>query len=192
MQESANNFNPNGEKAVTVEDDKKHKTNYIETLFHFFKAGVGAGCFAMAEAISNTGIVLGLCLTLILSVVCLYEQHVLLKCANNVKRHYNLNKRPDYARTFELSMQANAKWKNHSVAMRRIANVFLILTQLGFCAVYFVFIGNNLGKFLNFFGYDFNTRIVIMFSLLPIILPALITNLKFLGECGRPSSINVY
>lgn len=186
----ANNFNPPNK--VAIEDKKRHKTNYIETLIHFFKAGVGAGCFAMAEAISNTGIILGLCLTIILAIVCLYEQHVLLKCANNVKRHFKLDTRPDYAETFELSLQANEKWKKHSVTMRRVVNIFLILTQLGFCAVYFVFIGNNVGKFLNFFGYFFNVRIVIMFSLLPIILPALITNLKLLGECEQPSSIDVY
>lgn len=170
------------EANVTVEKKKKHNTSYFETLIHFFKAGVGPGCFAMAEAMSNTGIVLGACLTIFLSIVCLYEQHVLLKCANNVRRHMNLDERPDYAETFELSLQANQKWKKHSVLMRRIVNVFLILTQLGFCSVYVLFIGNNLKNFLSYFGYDFNVRIVILFALLPIILPAMITNLKFLGE----------
>lgn len=181
MTEDVKDFN-----STTSDNEKsvkgKHKTNYLETLIHFFKAGVGAGCFAMAEAISNTGIILGLFLTVALSIVCLYEQHVLLKCANNVKRHFKMETRPDYAATFELSLKANEKWKKHAVMMRRVVNIFLILTQLGFCSVYFVFIGNNLGKFLNFFGFDFDLRIVISFSLLPIILPALITNLKFLGE----------
>jgi solute carrier family 36 (proton-coupled amino acid transporter) len=107
---------------------------------------------------------------------------VLLKCANNVRRHYNLEKRLDYAETFEMSLQANDKWKRHSKVMRTIVNVFLILTQLGFCSVYVLFIGNNIRNVLIFFGYEFNVRIVIMFALLPIVLPSLITNLKFLGE----------
>lgn len=171
-----------------VEEKKKHQTSYFESLIHLFKAGVGPGCFAMAEAMSNTGIILGTCLTIFLSIICLYEQHVLLKCANNVRRHYNMDKRPDYAETFELSLQANEKWKRHSVVMRRIVNIFLIFTQLGFCSVYVLFIGNNLKNVLSYFGYDFNVRVVIMFALLPILLPALITNLKFLGERERPSS----
>lgn len=163
-------------------ETKKHKTSYFESLIHLFKAGLGPGCFAMAEAMSNCGIILGMCLTLFLSVICLYEQHVLLKCSNNVRRHLKMEKRPDYAETFELSLQTNEKWKRHSVLMKRIVNIFLILTQLGFCSVYVLFIGNNLKNVLSYFGYDFNVRIVIMFALLPILLPSLITNLKFLGE----------
>lgn len=136
----------------------------------------------MAEAMSNVGYVLGTCLTVFLSAICLYEQHILLKCANNVRRHYNLEKRPDYAETFELSLAANEKWKKHSVAMRRTVNIFLILTQLGFCSVYVLFIGNNLRNFLLYFDLDFSVRTVIMFSFVPIVLTAMITNLKFLGE----------
>lgn len=161
---------------------KKHQTRYWETLIHLFKAGVGPGCFAMAEAMSNCGLILGTCITVCLSIICLYEQHVLLQCANNVRRHYHLDERPDYAKTFELSLLANDKWKRHSRVMRRVVNVFLILTQLGFCSVYVLFIGNNMKNVLAFYGYDFNVRIVILFSLLPILLPALITNLKYLGE----------
>lgn len=168
------------EKTLVVK--KKHQTTYFESLIHLFKAGLGPGCFAIAEAVSNTGIVLGLCLTIFLSIVCLYEQHVLLKCANNVRRHYNLKNRPDYAETFEKSLMGNEKWKKHSVLMKRVVNICLIVTQLGFCSVYVLFIGKNLKSFLSFFGYDFNERIVILFAFIPILLPALITNLKFLGE----------
>jgi solute carrier family 36 (proton-coupled amino acid transporter) len=99
-----------------------------------------------------------------------------------VRRHYKLEKRLDYAETFEMSLQANENWKRHSKVMKTIVNVFLILTQLGFCSVYVLFIGNNLRNVLRFFDYDFNVRVVIMFALLPILLPSLITNLKFLGE----------
>lgn len=163
-------------------EKKKHQTSYFESLIHLFKAGVGPGCFAVAEAIGNTGIVLGLILTIFLSIVCLYEQHVLLKCANNVRRHYNLEKRPDYAETFEKSLLGNEKFKNRAVLMKRVVNICLILTQLGFCSVYVLFIGNNLKSFMSYFDYNVNLRIAILFVLLPVTLPALITNLKFLGE----------
>lgn len=125
----------NGEKVTENSDVKpvKHQTSYFEALIHLFKAGLGPGCFAMGEAIGNTGIVLGVCLTIFLSIICLYEQHVLLKCANNVRRHCNLEKRPDYAMTFELSLQSNEKWKQHSVLMRRIVNTCLILTGILRC-----------------------------------------------------------
>jgi solute carrier family 36 (proton-coupled amino acid transporter) len=166
----------------TLDEKKKHQTTYFESLIHLFKAGVGPGCFAVAEAMGNTGIALGTCLTIFLSLVCLYEQHVLLKCANNVRRHYNLEKRPDYAETFEKSLMGNEKFKKHSVLVRRIVNIFLILTQLGFCSVYMLFVGNNLRNFMSYFDYNVSVRIAIMYALVPILLPALITELKFLGE----------
>lgn len=125
----------NGKISIESDDKpvKKHETSYFEALVHLFKAGIGSGCFAMGEAIGNTGIVLGLCLTIFLSIICLYEQHVLVKCSSDMRRHFNLEKSPDYAMTFELSLRANKKWKQHSVLMRRIVNLCLILTRILFC-----------------------------------------------------------
>lgn len=110
------------------------------------------------------------------------EQHVILRYANKIRRHYNLEKRPDYAETFEKSLLANDKWSRHAKLMKRIANIFLILTQLGFCSVYVLFIGNNLETFLSNFDINVSARISILFAMVPIIIPALITNLKYLGE----------
>jgi solute carrier family 36 (proton-coupled amino acid transporter) len=161
---------------------KKHATTYLETIIHFVKAGIGAGIFAMAEAMSFTGIILGSCLTIFLSAVCLYEQHVLLKCASNVRKHYDIkDRRPDYGETFQLALLANDRWKKHAKLMKIISNLFLILTQLGFCAVYFVFIGNTMSRVLTFFGYEFGVRVIIGFALIPILITSLINNLKFLG-----------
>lgn len=182
VQEDFNSTESGGGEKQLVPPKKKHQTSYLESLMHLFKAGLGPGCFAMAEAVSNVGIVFAAILTIILSVICLYEQHVLLKCANNVRKHFNLQERPDYAMTFEMALQGNERFKKHSVIFRRVVNVFLILTQLGFCSVYVLFIGNNVQHVLEYFGYTFNLRIVILFAFLPIVLPSLITNLKFLGE----------
>lgn len=138
--------------------------------------------FAIAESMKNVGLILGTCLTIFLSIVCLYEQHTLLRYADEIQRYFNLEKRPDYGETFEKSLLANDKWRKHSKLMKRIANLFLILTQLGFCSIYILFIGNNLSKFLSNYGMDFNVRVTILFAIIPIIIPAMITNLKFLGE----------
>lgn len=140
------------------------------------------GMFAIAEAMKNVGLILGTCLTIFLSIVCLYEQHTLLKYADEIQQYYKLEKRCDYGETFERSLLANDKWRKHSKLMKRIANIFLIVTQLGFCSVYILFIGNNLSKFLNYFDMNFDVRVTILFAIIPIIIPAMITNLKFLGE----------
>lgn len=160
----------------------KHATTYLETIVHFVKAGIGAGIFAMGEAMKNIGYVVGPILTVILSLILLYEQHILLQCAADVRKHYGLQKRTDYGETFQLALLANDKWKKHARLMKIITNLFLILTQLGFCAVYFVFISNTMKNVLHFFGYDFDVRALISMALVPILLSSLITNLKFLGK----------
>lgn len=161
---------------------RRHQTSYFETLVHLFKGNVGPACFAMAEAIKNSGLILGSCLTVLLASVCVYQQHVLMKCSDTMKSDFKLEKRPDYAETLELSLISNDKWKKHSKTMKMVCNVFLILTQFGFCSVYFLFVANNVKNVLDFYGYVFDLKILMMFSLVPIILTSLITNLKYLGE----------
>lgn len=172
----------NKEEFEPDEKVKKHATTYVETIVHFVKAGLGAGIFSMAESYSNVGLVLAPILTAFLSFVCLYEQHVLLRSAANVREHYGLVRIPDYGETFQLALLANDNWKNHARKMKIVSNIFLILTQLGFCAVYFVFIGSTMHHVLQFYGVEFGVRAIISMSLIPIALSSLITNLKFLGK----------
>lgn len=136
----------------------------------------------MAEAMKNIGYVVGPILTVALSFVLLYEQHILLQCAADVRKYFGLEKRTDYGETFQLALLANDKWKKQARLMKIITNLFLILTQLGFCAVYFVFIGNTMQNVLSYFGYEFEVRALISMALVPILLSSLITNLKFLGK----------
>lgn len=117
---------------------KKPSITYLETIIHFTKAGVGAGIFSIAHAFSNVGWLLAIILTIFLSAICLYEQHVLLRCASNVRKFFQLTTRPDYGDTFQLAFLSNEKWKKQARKMKIITNIFLILTQLGFCAIYFV------------------------------------------------------
>lgn len=168
----------------------KHATSYLDTIIHFVKAGIGAGIFAMAEAMKNIGYVVGPILTVVLSLILLYEQHVLLQCAQDVRKHFGMQKRTDYGETFQLALLGNDKWKKHARLMKIITNLFLILTQLGFCAVYFVFIGNTMKNVLTYFGYEFEIRALISMALVPIILSSLITNLKYLGT-NRSSFLQI-
>lgn len=170
------------DEEAKVNQVRRQQTSYLETLLHLFKGNVGTACFAMAEAIKHSGLILGSCLTVLLATVCVYQQHVLMKCSDTMKTEFKLEKRPDYAETLELSLNANHKWKKHSKIMKRICNLFLILTQFGFCSVYFLFVGNNVKNVLDFYGLEFDLKVLMMVSLIPIILTSLITNLRHLGK----------
>lgn len=165
-----------------LSEDHSLQTTYVESLIHLCKANIGPACFAMGEAIKNSGLLLGSCLTVTLSTVCVYQQHVLMKCSDIIKEDFCLDKRPDYAETLQLSFMYSENWKLHAKLMKRICNLFLILTQFGFCSVYFLFIGSNVKTVLDFYELSFDLEWLMLFSLIPIILTSLITNLRCLGK----------
>lgn len=159
-------------------------TSYLETLMHLFKGNVGTGCFAMADAIKNSGLILGSFLTLFLGVVCVHAQHILLQCSAKMKLKYKLTTKPDYAETVELCfLSSNSeKWRKLAPAMKTICNCFIVVTQLGFCCIYFLFVGTNLKQILDFYGFNLSVYVLVAAALIPIWLSTLITNLKYLGE----------
>lgn len=56
---------------------------------------------------------------------------------------------PDYAETVELTFSTGPQsMRRFAPTMRRLCNVFLCITQLGFCCVYFVFISDNVEQVL--------------------------------------------
>jgi solute carrier family 36 (proton-coupled amino acid transporter) len=158
--------------------------SYTETLMHLFKGNVGSGCFAMADAVKNCGLILAPILTLFLGVFCVHAQHMLLKCSQKMKAKNQLTAKPDYAETVELCFASsnNKKWQKLAPTMKAICNIFICVTQLGFCCIYLLFVGTNLKQVLDFYGFNLNLNVLIMLVLIPIWLSSLITNLKLLGE----------
>lgn len=177
--------NENSKKKEEAEGSKQPlPTSYVETLMHLFKGNVGPGCFAMADGMKNGGIILGPILTLFLGVICVHAQHILLNCSAKMMEQHKLTTRPDYAETVELcfSSSTNERWRKLAPAMKRTCNIFICVTQLGFCCIYFLFIGTNLKQVLDFYGFIIDIHVLVSLVLIPIWLSSLITNLKYLGE----------
>lgn len=161
-------------------------TTYLETLANLFKANVGTGCFAMASAIQNSGILLGPILTLIIAIICVHCFHLIVKCADHIMQTNNLNTRPDYAETVELSfaLSRNEKWRNSAKIIRKICNVCICITQLGFCSVYLVFVGRSAKLLLDHYGYEMDIKIIVTIIFIPIWLSVMLRKLKQIGKCA--------
>lgn len=175
----------NGKHNVEAQDENvTQPTSYLETLMHLFKGNVGPGCYAMADAVKNGGLLLAPVLTLVLGIICVHAQHVLLKCSAKMKQKHELLTKPDYAEAVELcfSSSTNQTCRQLAPAMKKTCNIFICITQLGFCCIYFLFIGTNLKQVLDFYGVKIDIHVLVTLILIPIWLSALITNLKFLGE----------
>lgn len=157
---------------------------YIETLMHLFKGNVGTGCYAMADAMMNAGLILGPILTFFIAIINIHAQHMLIRSAEFVKIENNLMKRPDYAETVEMSFQlSKSPWCSRmATAMKNTCNTFICVTQIGFCSVYFLFVSKNLLNVIEFYGIDISEPLVITIVLVPIGLMILTRELKYIGE----------
>lgn len=169
--------------------DKHPPTSYLETLMHLFKGNVGSGVFGMADAIKNSGIVVGGALILIIACICVHMQHILVNAAEHQQKVHNLYTRPGYAETLELcfSNSKSERIRRLTPFMRKSCNFMICITQLGFCAVYFVFVSSNIKNVLDYHGYVVEIHILMLYVLIPIWLTALIRQLKLMGEIGQDS-----
>ncbi|XP_030379956.1 proton-coupled amino acid transporter 4-like [Scaptodrosophila lebanonensis] len=76
-----------------------------------------------------------------------------------------------------------------SRAMKLIVEMFLCVTQFGFCAIYFVFITENLYQVLEQNGIDISMSMVMLIALLPAMIPSLMTNLKYISPISLLANV---
>lgn len=159
-------------------------TTYLETMMHLLKGNIGTGVFAMADAMRNSGILLGPVLTVIIGVICVHAQHMLIKSADFLKAKNNLLISPNFAETVKMSFlnSKSEKWKKWGPPMKLICNIFICLTQLGFCSVYLLFVGKNLKDVFEHHGVSMDIHVWVTIGLVPIWLTSLIRTLKIIGK----------
>ncbi|XP_020932737.1 proton-coupled amino acid transporter 2 isoform X2 [Sus scrofa] len=93
----------------------------------------------------NAGILLGPLSLLAMGFISCHCMHILVRCAQRFCHRLN---KPflDYGDTVMHGLEATpSAWlQNHAHWGRRIVSFFLIVTQMGFCCVYIVFLADNL------------------------------------------------
>ncbi|CAB1337641.1 unnamed protein product, partial [Coregonus sp. 'balchen'] len=118
-------------------------TRELETLIHLLKGNIGTGLLGLPLAVRNAGLVLGPLSLFAMGIIAVHCMNLLVKCSHHLSAKLN---KPflDYGDAVQYGME-NVSWlRRHSIWGRRIVNVFLIITQLGFCCVYFVFLSDNI------------------------------------------------
>uniref|UniRef100_A0A1Y1MZY0 Amino acid transporter transmembrane domain-containing protein n=2 Tax=Photinus pyralis TaxID=7054 RepID=A0A1Y1MZY0_PHOPY len=157
---------------------------------HLFKGNVGSGIFAMGDAFKNSGAVLGSVLVPILGLICVHSQHLLLNTSLHLQEKLSLTKNPGFATTVELCFATGPSGlQKYSTLSRRLVNLFLCLTQFGFCCVYFVFISTNVKQILDYYGYEYDIHLHMAVVLIPVYLSCLVRNLKFLVPLSMLANI---
>ncbi|KAM7389346.1 hypothetical protein PAMP_023330 [Pampus punctatissimus] len=117
-------------------------TSFFQTLIHLLKGNIGTGLLGLPLAVKNAGLVLGPVSLLCMGVIAVHCMRLLVKCSHHLSVKIN---RPSltYGEAAQYGME-NVSWlRRHSQWGKRTVNLFLIITQLGFCCVYFVFLSDN-------------------------------------------------
>ncbi|XP_014261754.1 proton-coupled amino acid transporter 1 isoform X2 [Cimex lectularius] len=175
---------------LTSEKPGKPLNGFLETLIHLLKGNIGAGLFAMGDAFKHAGLLLAPILTVILGAICIYSNHLLLNSAHYIREKKKLIVDPSFAETVELCFECGPKsFKRWTHAVRISVKVFIVITQLGFCCVYFVFVSSTAKKVLITHGIDYDVRFYMAIMFVPVLLSCLIRTLKFLTPISLLSNV---
>ncbi|XP_049730106.1 proton-coupled amino acid transporter 2 isoform X1 [Elephas maximus indicus] len=179
----------------------------FQTLVHLVKGNMGTGILGLPLATKNAGILMGPLSVLAMGFVACHCMHILVRCA----RHFchRLNKPfMDYGDTVMHGLEASpSSWlQNHAYWGRCVVIFFLIVTQLGFCCAYIVFVADNLKQIVEAINGTTNTCVhngtmtltptmdsrLYMLSFLPfLVLLALIRNLRILSIFSLLANISM-
>ncbi|XP_051870776.1 proton-coupled amino acid transporter 1 [Pristis pectinata] len=185
--------------------NEKTGTTCTETLIHLLKGNIGTGLLGLPLAVKNAGIVLGPISMIVMGVVAVHCMQMLVKSSHHLcaKLHKPFL---DYGNVVMCSLEESPNlWlRKYSNFGRWFVEFFLILTQLGFCCVYFVFLADNIKQVVdaaNITSNDCSLNIstieygsmdnrLYMLSFLPfIILLVFIQNLKYLAPLSMLANL---
>ncbi|XP_055303048.1 proton-coupled amino acid transporter-like protein CG1139 isoform X2 [Sitodiplosis mosellana] len=166
-----------------------HPTSNVDTMIHLLKGNIGTGILAMPDAFKNAGLYVGLFGTMLLGIICTHCMHMLVGCSHELCRRLqvpSMNFAEVCYNAFETGPQGLRRFSNLA---RQTINLFLCITQLGFCCVYFVFVAVNLQEVVAHYFIKLDIRLYLLLLLIPMIMLNFLKNLKYLTPVSLFASI---
>lgn len=168
----------------------KHQTSYSETMMHFLKGNIGSGLLAMGDAFRHGGLLLAPPITIFVGIISLYNQHMLVRNSHKLHAKLKLDEYPGFSDTMELSFLTGPRqFQRFTDTIRRLVKMFVIITQLGFCCVYFVFVSESSHQICHVLGIDYKVQYHMAVMLLPVMGTAMIRNLKYIAPISTLANL---
>ncbi|XP_075848675.1 proton-coupled amino acid transporter 3 [Microtus pennsylvanicus] len=118
---------------------------FMQIFIHLLKSNIGTGFLGLPLAVKNAGLLVGPVSLLAIGVLTVHCMDILLKCASHLTQRLQRSF-VNYEETTMYSLETcpNPWLRTHSVWGRYIVSFLMIVTQLGFCSAYFMFMADNL------------------------------------------------
>lgn len=121
-----------------------------QSIMNLLKANIGTGILALPAAIRYGGLALGSIGLALMGVIAIHCMHILVQTSHMLLPGSGLQA-TDYGQLGELAFMRGPSWSRKMVFLvKPVVNVFLCITQLGFCIVYILFIAQNIEQVLYF------------------------------------------
>ncbi|XP_038183980.1 proton-coupled amino acid transporter 3 [Arvicola amphibius] len=118
---------------------------FMQIFIHLLKSNIGTGFLGLPLAVKNAGLLVGPVSLLAIGVLTVHCMDILLNCASHLTKRLQRSF-VNYEETTMYSLETcpNPWLRTHSAWGRYIVSFLLIVTQLGFCSAYFMFMADNL------------------------------------------------
>jgi len=187
QESSSGSFHPSSLHTSTDNPvaSRRGNTSELGALMHIVKGNIGTGLLGLPLAISHAGVWVGPLGLLAMGLICIYCMHLLIKCARVLCYRYKVPTL-DYAGVAAYAFKNNNSNDSLSRLAASCVNMFLLITQLGFCCVYFVFMAANIKQVAGlvwptFENWNNADRFLIVVLFLPVMILCLIRKMEYLA-----------
>ncbi|CAH8519891.1 unnamed protein product [Heterobilharzia americana] len=168
---TSQNDHENGLRAQNPHSVGRNINDY-QALMSLIKGNIGTGILSMPVVFKYAGLWTGFAMIIVAGILSTYLMHVLLRTANAAQSKYGWDRsKIDYAEAVFVVLKYGPeklrKWKGK---VKHTVNGFLIVTQVGFCCVYTLFITENIRYFLMSFFPHLNTNVYLVGFVVCLIL----------------------
>jgi len=186
---SSDSCSSSSEETPILESERPKISN-TDVIIHMLKGNIGTGILAMPDAIKNSGIIVGNIGLVFMGVICVHCMHLL------VGNSQELSKRTGASYLSYSDVSYTTFVTSSSPSLRKLApyarivtDIFLCITQLGFCCVYFVFVSQNIEQLFKPIIGELDYRAYMAMFLIPMLLLVSIRNLKYLSPVSMLANL---